>query len=213
VTGVTLLMSGKEMDAGPIVSQLSYDLSGDEQAKELLDILFALGAAKLVECFQKWQPILSEMKSIETTPQSSFGIVTAPKVSAQDSFVDWSNGAQAIHNQVRALSIWPGTKCVLDLGGEAQEVKLLRTRILAQNDDEDVVRDSLRSQFFQVTNVQVAKQGTDICLRVSFNSGPALDVLELQPAGKRAMVVRDFANSLAGKSLSIWQEPKKMEQP
>lgn len=96
--------------------------------------------------------------------------------------------------QVRAFAEWPGTRArfkVLSPTGEGQdlELKLITTKPLS-----GIAR--------KETDKHVLKHGNS-SLIVYCGGDSALEILELQPAGKRVMSAKDFLNGLRGQQLKV----------
>ena len=200
-TGVTLLMSVREMDAGPIVSQLRKPLNGDEVASDLLKDLVDMGARELVRIFSTFE--FETLAAFPTVPQSQEGVVHAPKIDPSESSAKWNEGAVQVHNQVRGLNLWPGTKAKMKVGNTVVEFKLLKTRLhnsSESNLDREKLSENIRGDgsapATSFPKMRIAKEGKKVAFRIEFETGPDLEILEIQPVGKRAMSVGDYANSL-----------------
>lgn len=100
VTGVTILFTITKMDAGPIISQEKYYLTGQEKATELLPTLFKMGTNLLI----KNLPQIFD-QSIQIYPQDERLATKATKLSMEnDSIINFENlSANQIHNHVRGM--------------------------------------------------------------------------------------------------------------
>lgn len=160
------------------------------QAPELLNDLFKQGTRLLIEKLDSvWDG--SGPKTAE--PQEESESTMAPKMSKAESELNFKeNTAVECHNKVRAFSGWPGSRAIfvskdLDKGKEEKlDVKILKTRVGstlgAQEEDLDWGKD---------------------CMCVKCSGGSVLEVLELQPANKKRMAVKDFRNGLGKKVLEV----------
>lgn len=187
-TGVTVLYTVKEMDAGPIVAQTEYDVPEDMQAPELLQTLFKLGTQSLVSCL----PMVWD-GSIVSREQDHSLATHAAKMDRNEAYVDFSqSSAEACHNKVRAFVGWPGTyhtfrsiKC--DTGDEENiDIKVLETRVhrgdVAWQDDD-------KKMVFNGKDAMMIKCG----------DGTILEIVKLQYPGKKPADARAFNNGLAGR--------------
>lgn len=133
-TGVTVLFSVAKMDAGPILGQVDYALTGEENASVLLPNLFKKGTELLLELLPN---ILTGCAN--STIQDEKEATLAPKISAIDSLVDLTEfTATEVHNRVLAYSEWPGTHCILRFENNDQppvRVKLLTTAVIQGETD------------------------------------------------------------------------------
>lgn len=118
----------------------------------------------------------------------------ADKINATEAAVDFaSESAQAIHNKVRGFAGWPGTWSLFDLEGEAEplRLKIVTTRVVPAGE----------------ARPPASKDGGEVelvgkkTLRLACADGSALDLLEVQPPGKKVMEGRAFANGLRGRAL------------
>lgn len=102
-TGVTLMLVDKEMDHGPILSSIKYQTSGIKYHKEIEKDLWDLGTKLLIETLPHY--ISGKIKPKEQNhSQATF----TKKLNHEDGRIDWSQSAEKIYNQIRALSEEPG---------------------------------------------------------------------------------------------------------
>jgi methionyl-tRNA formyltransferase len=102
-TGVTIMKMDEGMDTGAILSQKKTAITANDNAQTLHDRLAKLGAELLLQTIPKYVG-----GEIVPQPQSSAGVVLAPKIKKQDGMIDWAQPATSIWNRVRALVPWPG---------------------------------------------------------------------------------------------------------
>ena len=190
-TGVTVAFTVLKMDAGPILTQTKYKMNGSEKAHEMLDVLFDIGVDSLIEQLPK---VFSGEAVEIAKDQGEEGLSHADKVSSEEGDLDFTElSALQAHNKVRAFDGWPGTKATFIIqdekkGGEPKEivVKILKTKVGDSVEGGEKV-------------VKVAKKQFSIPCK----DGRYLDVLEVQPPGKKPMDVASFVNGLKGSSVSL----------
>ena len=106
-TGVTVLHMTPRLDAGPSLGRKSTAILPDENAGQLEQRLSKLGVDAVAESLtllQQWDGT-SPIGQVQDP-----GLATnSPRLSKADGRVDWTQSAQRISNQVRALNPWPGT--------------------------------------------------------------------------------------------------------
>ena len=106
--------------------------------------------------------------------------------------------ARTLHNKVRGFAGWPGTKAKFEVRkdgsdeGTVVEVKIITTK---------VVSDSEAGKEAKAANGAV--ELTKNSMRVPCGGGDWLEVLELQPPGKKAMKAGDYANGMKGSTLTV----------
>ena len=76
MTGVSVLTTVSKMDAGPILSQTTLKLDGNEKATDLLDKLFQIGTNDLLALL----PRIFD-KSVKLTEQDESKATAAAKIS------------------------------------------------------------------------------------------------------------------------------------
>lgn len=190
-TGVTVAFTVLKMDAGPILTQTKYKMNGSEKAHEMLDVLFDIGVESLIEQLPK---VFTGEAGEIAKDQGEEGLSHADKVSSEEGDLDFSAlSALEAHNKVRAFDGWPGTKATFIIqdekkGGEPKEIvaKILTTKVGGSIEGGEKV-------------VKVAKKQFSIPCKGS----EYLDVLEVQPPGKKPMDVASFVNGLKGSSVSL----------
>ena len=170
VTGVTTFFLKKEVDTGNVILRREMDIGPDETAGEVHDRMMEIGADVVLETTRL---ILSG--DAEATPQDDSLATPAPKIFPDDCRIPWEADAARVHNHVRGLSPYPGawTKH----GGD--RIKIYRTRLAGGN----------AGGAEEPGRILEA----DDVIRVACGSG-AVDVLELQAAGRRRLDAVDFLN-------------------
>jgi methionyl-tRNA formyltransferase len=115
VTGITIIRMTERVDAGPILVQRAEPVRDDDTAGTLGERLSALGAEVLVEALA-----LVDRGEARPVPQDEAAATSAPKLTAADQRLDWTEGAVALRNRVRGLTPEPGALTVL--AGETLKV-------------------------------------------------------------------------------------------
>lgn len=166
-TGVTIMRVVPALDAGPMIARVSVPIAPDATSVEVEADLADRGAALLLEAVEQ----LAEGRAVET-PQDDSQATYAAKITKAESPIDWSLPAVEIHNRVRGLQPWPlasttvqGTRCLLH-----------RTR-RAEPSTEAAPGTVLRADGDTLT--------------VATGAG-VLQVMQIQPEGRRAMTAREF---------------------
>jgi methionyl-tRNA formyltransferase len=162
-TGVTIFEIIKRMDAGPIWVQKEYPISPDDTTESLCKKLSLQGTDFLEETIVN---ILE--RKIQKYPQDEEKATFAPPVQKEESEVDWGLTAQQIFNKFRAFTPWPGLCCITD----NKRFKLIK------------VKPSTFSHDKQPGEVLAMDKSA---LKVCCGNGSVLEVLELQPQGKKSM--------------------------
>jgi methionyl-tRNA formyltransferase len=163
-TGVTIMQLDAGMDTGPILHQIRDHVDADVTGGELSEHLAELGAQALVETLA-----LLEQDTLRPVPQNEPLATYAPKLTREIARIDWTKGAAAVARVIRGLDPRPGAWTELD----GVEVKLYSART---TDGRGAPGEVL---------------ATDGRLLIAAGDG-AVDVFEVQPAGKARMTADDW---------------------
>lgn len=167
-TGVTIMYMAEGMDTGDILTQAVTPIDINENAAQLFDRLAQMGAELLVETVEGL-----ETGTVKPVPQDESRASHASMLSREQSPMDWGRTARQLHNQVRGLFPWPSATAELD----GVRCKILRTALSGETTNKA-----------PGTVLQADKKG----LRAACGDGGVLDILELQPDGKKAMAATAF---------------------
>ena len=171
-TGVSVIRVTNIMDGGEILGQIPTPIGDSETAGELHDRLAEFGAPLMQQVIEHVQS-----ESVRAAIQDSSRISQAPKLSKDMAHVDFSQSARQVSCRIRGLSPWPGCLAdVLTSGGEIRtKVSLLKCREVSMPDHSGTPGEILPE------------------LHIACGTG-AIEILTLQPIGKRPMDMRSLAN-------------------
>ena len=171
-TGVSVIRVTNIMDGGEILGQIPTPIGDSETAGELHDRLAELGAPLMQQVIEQ-----IESQSVRAAIQDSSRISQAPKLSKDMAHVDFSQSARQVSCRIRGLSPWPG--CLSDVltsdGDIRTKVSLLKCREVPISDHSGKPGEILPE------------------LHIACGTG-AIEILTLQPIGKRPMDMRSLAN-------------------
>jgi methionyl-tRNA formyltransferase len=179
-TGVTIIRIVQALDSGPMLGAATRPIDPDENAEQVEEDLSFLGAALVMSAIDDLAG-----GTMEDTPQDEAQATYAPRLTKAEGLIDWSNTAQRIHNQIRGLYPWPHAFTYLD----GARYILLESRVPSDIADSSHAR----------TGEILRASGDDLTVRAG---DAALDVLRIQPEGRRPFHIREF---LAGHTLSPGQ--------
>ena len=101
-TGITIQRMTPRLDAGDILMQRSVEITSDDTSETLLSKLADTGAGCLLDALR-----LCQKNQAKFTPQDESKASLAPKILKEHAAIDWNDGSDHIHNQIRALQPWP----------------------------------------------------------------------------------------------------------
>ncbi|MCC8175207.1 MAG: methionyl-tRNA formyltransferase [Bacteroidales bacterium] len=182
-TGVTTFFLSHEIDTGDIIAQERVAINPEDNVGDVHDRLMALGARLTVDTVRQ---IVDG--TLHTIPQDQLitagePATPAPKIFKDTCRIDWTQPAERIHNLVRGLSPYPSAWTELvDAAGNTITAKILATarkEVLSSLQDSD-----------QVGHIQ------DNTLVVTCGDARELEIVILQPSGKRPMDAASFLRGL-----------------
>lgn len=200
ISGVSVLYTVKEMDAGPLLAQQEISVDPTIQAPELLYQLFDIGTDLLLSRLHDvWDGHISQDTAIAQDPSRA---THAAKLTREESLLDFEKDSAVVcHNKVRGFAGWPGTHHIFkivhdsDSGKEDEllELKILKTCIGHGHGDAPLSR--------VVVSSNENDKSSSSSLRIVCGDSSVLDVLEVQAPGRKAVAAKDFMNGMKGKTL------------
>ena len=165
-TGATIMLLTEGMDEGPILAMEPTRVGANETAGELGARLARDGAPLLVRTLRAY-----EAGEVRPREQDHALASYAPKITTDEARVDWARPAQRIHDLVRGLNPAPGAWTTF----RGTRLKVLRTEVASDGGGRpgEVLADGL----------------------VAAGEG-ALRLVEVKPAGKRAMTAEEMFRGL-----------------
>ncbi|HEY7854204.1 MAG TPA: methionyl-tRNA formyltransferase [Aquiluna sp.] len=173
--GITIFELEKGLDTGPVIRSVPMEFLPQEIASEALIRFTTKGTELLLETL-KTKP---DPKSQQGEPS------LAPKISRAEAKIDFNQPADRIERMIHALN--PEPTAWTNFAG--QPLKLLRARSLGAVDWEAL--DSLGSP-------GVMWQDENRVL-IGCGGGTRLEIIELQPAGKKPMTALEFIRGQQGR--------------
>lgn len=166
-TGATTFFLQHAIDTGDMIDQIRIPIRDEDNAGTIHDTLMIQGADLILKTV-----IAIEKNNYTTRPQSGTSNKIAPKIFRDDCRIDWHKPAEQIHNFIRGLSPYPGA---------FTEVKGVQWKILRSSPDTTS------------HNIPAGTIETDGRTFLRFACGNGwLNVLQLQPEGKRKMEIDEF---------------------
>src|SRR5208282_1306121 len=129
-TGVMIMKMEEGLDTGPIALTDRLRIGTDATGGEIHDQLSLMGANMMLTALA-----MLEAGELVFTPQREEGATYAPKISKEEARIDWSKPGAEVHNNIRALSPYPGAWFEALLGGKAERIKVLRSVLVPGKGD------------------------------------------------------------------------------
>lgn len=173
-TGITIMEMVKKMDAGDIYAQKAIEIEPEDTAGSLFEKLSYLGRDLLLETLPK----ISD-GSVQKVAQDEEKVVFSPNITKDQERITSKMTANEANNLLRGLNPDPGAYMMVN------------------------------GKRFKVWKAEVADESTDLeagslvenkgRFAISFANNTVLNLLEVQPAGKKKMPIQSFLNGQANK--------------
>jgi methionyl-tRNA formyltransferase len=177
VTGVTIFQIEPALDSGPMVGRVETPIGPRETSGELMLRLATL-------CVPLTLHVLEQLETNTAVfeRQDESRVVLSPKIQRSDGFIDWTQSSKAIDCQIRAMQPWPKASALLHREGQPP-VRCLFQQVRILPPDEHPHNSAPPGR------IAVADR------RLLVRSGDGwLEILSLQPEGRRAMDGTAFTN-------------------
>lgn len=102
-TGVSIMLMDEGLDTGPVLAQAAAVIAPDENAGQLFERLAELGAQTLVNTLPLWLA-----GGLTPQPQDERAATLTRPLTKEQGRLDWTQPAEQLARQVRALTPWPG---------------------------------------------------------------------------------------------------------
>ena len=178
ITGASTFLLEKGLDTGPVFGTVTETIRLTDTSAVLLERLSHSGAMLLVQTIDGLAA-----GALSGVPQQG-EISLAPKLTLEDGHVQWNNPALAISRRIRGVTTEPGAWTML--GGQRFKLGpvLLRT---------------------DVTDLEPARVRVDGKSVLVGTGSHAVELVDVQPAGKKLMKATDWARGLANKEDVVFE--------
>jgi methionyl-tRNA formyltransferase len=114
-TGVMIFQMEPSLDTGPVLATARVPITADSTAAGLHDLLAEVAAGMIVG-------VVDDLAAgrARPVPQPEDGMTYAAKIEKADGRLEWSQPAQVLERQLRALNPWPG--CWTEADGQILRV-------------------------------------------------------------------------------------------
>lgn len=170
-TGLTTFLLRHEIDTGDILLRQPVPIGPEETAGELYERMMHIGAQLVLRTVQ-----MLEQGNYKPLPQTDEEATHAPKIFAETCQLDFSKSPGQAHNFIRGLSPHPGAW----MRWQGKVLKLWRSALPTLDSPPNLTPGAL--QVFEKKRLLLGLE--DGCI----------EILELQPEGKKRMKAEAFIN-------------------
>ena len=178
VTGVTTMRIDAGLDTGDTLLQREMPIAPEDTSESLAPRLAEIGAALLVETLRAMRS-----EQIIARPQDHAQATLAPVLKKEDGQMDFARPAQELWWRLRGFQPWPGAFTRF----RGKNLNVWEARPFGGGGEEHAYD---QGQLYMDSDR----------LWVGCGAGTALELLTVQPEGKKRMAVRDFVNGYRPKS-------------
>ena len=175
-TGVTIMQMNEGLDTGDMLHKVYCDIAPDDTASSLYHKLAELAPLALINVLNGLEngEFVAEKQD---ESQSNY----AEKLSKEEAKLDWQLSAAQLERNIRAFNPWPISYFITqDTNGNPQPLKVYQASVLPHVNQ---VAGTILSA--DKTGIQIA------------TADGVLNLLQLQPAGKKPMSAQDLLNGRA----------------
>lgn len=183
-TGVTTFFLDHDIDTGRIIMQKPFAIPDDADVEYVYDGLMQLGAEAAVETLKMLQESGGDIPSMpqEELIADSTELHNAPKIFKETCKINWQQPCKRVYDFIRGLSPIPGAwGSVIMPGGTNAELKIYRS---AKTDIPTPPELNAGQMVTEKKHCYIACQDT------------LLELLTVQPAGKKRMAAQDYLNGI-----------------
>jgi len=166
-TGVTTMRLDEGLDTGDILLRREMAVRPEDTSVTLSPRLAEIGAELLIETLRGL-----EQGTVRRIPQDSALASLAPILKKEDGLIDFRRTATEIHNRLRGFQPWPGAHTLFR--GKGLKITAALPTALESSIPEGALH-------------IVAER-----LLTGCGSGTALELLQVQPEGKKPITAREF---------------------
>ena len=170
VTGATTMRLNEGLDTGPILLQREISMGDDETAVEVSARLAKSGAELMTETLRQL-----EAGTLQPRGQDDSQATLAPVLKKEDGRIDFSLPAHVIYNRLRGFQPWPGAFTSF----RGKQLQIIGARPLAPG-----------ANLLPPGRIRVLDQR----LMAGCGQDTTVELLELQPEGKRRIAAAEFIN-------------------
>ncbi len=172
-TGVSTFFLDEKIDTGAMILQRSVEINKDETAGTLHDKLMQTGAKLVLETLE----LIKEDKAIPEKQLESSALKEAPKLTKENTRINWNASIDGTYNFIRGLNPYPTAWTELKNGEDTLPVKIYEAEKLYEFHD------------LEVGKLLVKNKDLLVAVKNGF-----IQILEIQIPGKRKMKIRDLLN-------------------
>jgi methionyl-tRNA formyltransferase len=180
VTGVSTMRIDAGLDTGDILMQREISIAAEDTAETLGPKLASIGADLMVETLRGLQT-----GQVRPTPQDHSRATLTSILKKEDGRMDFARSAKELFNRLRGFQPWPGAFTTF----KGKTLQVHRAQPVHHT--------------VKMTQGEIAVDGTRLFVGCGMEdkiTATTLEIIEVQPEGKRRMTAQEFINGYQPKS-------------
>lgn len=173
VTGVSTFFIDEKIDTGAMILQREVEIKADDNVGKLHDKLMQTGADLVVETLE----LIQNGEVIPRKQNSEMALKEAPKLTKENTRIDWNANIEQIYDFIRGLNPYPAAWTKLKNGSEQIQMKVYQAEI------------SKEAHNFSIGELLLVEKQ----LKVAVKDGYVI-LKEIQLPGKRKMLTKELLN-------------------
>ncbi|SMN11712.1 Methionyl-tRNA formyltransferase [uncultured Candidatus Thioglobus sp.] len=171
ITGIGIMQMDEGLDTGDVLLEKTCEISSADTAQSLHDKLAILGADAIIEA-------LENLSSLSPKAQNEADTSYAKKLKKQEAWIDWTQSAVQINQQIRAFNPYP----------------IAQIKVSSDKFNEKVLR-ILSAEVVDANGSpgEIIQHDKTACI-VATDKG-ALSLKTVQLSGKKVVNIKDFSNA------------------
>jgi len=183
-TGITIQRMAEEMDSGDILKTLEIKIPDNWNAEDLLNHITEIGPDFLVQTIEEYLD-----GKLHPVRQNDREATYCRIIKKEDGIINWNEDAETIVRKIKAFSIWPVARTLLD----GKKLLIYRAGKIENQDSRGVTGE-----------VIIANQKDGIIVKCGKN---LISILELQLENKKRMDYKSFINGYRNLLGKVFEKP------
>lgn len=172
-TGISIMQMNEGLDTGDILLEKTCPITPTDTAQSLHDKLAKLGSNAIVET-------LNNLDNLSPTVQSENNATYAKKLKKDEAWIDWTQSAIQINQQIRAFNPYPIAQTHASSNRfDAKVLRILSASVVMENANHNPGN--------------IIKHNKQTCIVATGDGALSLETLQLP--GKRTLNIKDFSNA------------------
>ena len=173
VTGVSTFFIDEKIDTGAMILQREVEIKADDNVGQLHDKLMQTGADLVVETLE----LIQNGEVIPRKQNSDLALKEAPKLTKENTRIDWNAPIEQIYDFIRGLNPYPAAWTKLKNGSEQIQMKVYEAEI------------SKEAHKFSIGDLLLVEKQLKVAVKDGF-----VILEKIQLPGKRKMLTKELLN-------------------